>query len=565
MRLELGLHARLQLQQKQVLAPQMIQAIEILQLPSVNLQDYVEQQLSENDALIVDTPEPVVEREEEEVDDGPSESDMDDFSPDDWEWRPPVRKVAQGERDPKMEALANSPGRPASLQDVLAAQLSGAAFEQQRHELALLVIYNLDDRGYLAPHRFVEPFLGATDEHCYLTKPLIDIVAAVDGVAAVKVPKLRRGVTPAQVAAAEEARDRNVLEAQQVLARLQDVRALPGGEHLSKRDILLLYPLFEILEQASRDARFEGVDLDDVAAALRIVQSLDPRGIAGRTVVETLLLQLDPDDLLYAEKRRLIEDHLEDLERNRMAKISREMGLDLEDLQLVIGELRALDPRPGGWLAPEQAQAVHPDVVVNERQDGDFEVDLVNSLISPLAVSDEALDIVGDAAMPDHIRNLYRKRIDSARWLIEAIQQRQQTLSRVAQRIFHHQRAFLERGEDALRPLKMQTVADELGIHVSTVSRAIADKYVQTPRGIKSLKFFFTGGTANDSGEVESRHKVKNLVKAIIDAEDRTKPLSDDDVAAKLKEEGLRVARRTVTKYRKQLSIPSSRQRRQWV
>jgi RNA polymerase sigma-54 factor len=559
-RLELGLQAKLQLQQKQVLAPQMIQAIEILQLPSVNLQDYVEQQLSENDALVVDTPEPVVEREEEETDDGPSESDMDEFSPDDWEVRPPIRKVASGERDPKMEALANSPGRAASLQDLLADQLMGLDLEPRERELALLVVYNLDDRGYLAPHRFVEPFLDATDEHGYLNKPLIDIVAAVDGVAAVKVPKLKRGVTPEQVAAAEEERDRNVLEAQQVLARIQHARALPGGASLSRTDVLLLYPLLEILEQSGGDTT-----LDEVSDALWTVQTLEPQGIAGRTLAETLLLQLSPNDLLYAEKRRLIERHLEDLERNRMAKISREMGLDLDEIQILVGELRGLDPRPGGWLAPETAQAIHPDVVVNEREGGDFEIDLVNSMIPPLSVSDEALDIAGDAAMPDHIRTLYRKRIDSARWLIEAIQQRQQTLSRVAQRIFHHQRDFLERGEDALRPLKMQTVADELGIHVSTVSRAIADKYVQTPKGVKSLKFFFTGGTETDSGEVESRHKVKNMVKAIIDAEDRTKPLSDDDVAAKLKAQGLSVARRTVTKYRKQLDIPSSRQRRQWV
>ena len=120
-------------------------------------------------------------------------------------------------------------------------------------------------------------------------------------------------------------------------------------------------------------------------------------------------------------------------------------------------------------------------------------------------------------------------------------------------------------GENALRPLKMQTVADALGIHVSTVSRAIADKWVQTPQGITPLKFFFTGGTETAGGGVESRHAVKNRVKEVIDAEDPQKPLSDDDVAAMLRERGLEIARRTVTKYRKQLGIPSSRQRRSWV
>jgi len=241
------------------------------------------------------------------------------------------------------------------------------------------------------------------------------------------------------------------------------------------------------------------------------------------------------------------------------------MGLAMDEIQILVEELKALDPRPGGRLAPEQAQAIHPDVVVVETHEGDFTIELINSLIPPLSISEEALDIAGDTAMPANIRKMYAKRIDSARWLIEAIRQRQNTLSRVAQRIFFHQRSFLEHGEDALRPLKMQTVADELSIHVSTVSRAIADKYVQTPRGVKALKFFFTGGTENASGEVESRHKVKNLVKSIIDAEDRSHPLSDDDVAARMKERGLGIARRTVTKYRKQLGIPSSRQRRQWA
>ena len=472
MRLELGLSAKLQLQQKQVLAPQMIQAIEILTLASVNLQDYVEQQLAENDALVVDTPEPVVEREEEEADDGPSESDMDEFSPDDWEdWRPPVRRVSADDRDPKMEALANSPGRSATLQDLLASQLSGLDAPEHLVPVAWQIIYNLDERGYLAPHRFVQPLLEATDRRGYLQKPLMDVVASVDGVAAVKVPDAGRGVTPEQVAEAEEERDRNVLEAQQVLARIQAIRASDGGEELTHEEVLLAYPLVEIVEQMGGD-----VTLEIAEQALALVQSLDPRGVAGRTLRETLLIQLDPSDLLYREKRRLLLHHLEDLERNRLQRVARDMGLEIDEVQILIEELRDLDPRPGSALAPEAAQAIHPDVLVLDREDGEFEVDLVNSLVPPLAISEDALDIAGDDAMPDHIRNLYRKRIDSARWLIDAIRQRQQTLSRVAQRVFHHQRRFLERGEQALRPLKMQTVADELGIHGSTVSRALAAK-----------------------------------------------------------------------------------------
>jgi RNA polymerase sigma-54 factor len=170
--------------------------------------------------------------------------------------------------------------------------------------------------------------------------------------------------------------------------------------------------------------------------------------------------------------------------------------------------------------------------------------------------------MVNDKTVPTAVRDHARRKVESARWLIDAIRQRQATLTKVAQRIFWHQRDFLVHGKNALRPLKMQTVADELGIHVSTVSRAIADKWVDTPKGNFTLKSFFVGGTENASGEVESRDNVKERVKEIIEKEDAANPLSDDDVAEKLKVHGLDVARRTVTKYRKQLGIASSRQRK---
>ena len=158
-----------------------------------------------------------------------------------------------------------------------------------------------------------------------------------------------------------------------------------------------------------------------------------------------------------------------------------------------------------------------------------------------------------------------KRKVDAAKWLIEAIAQRENTLERVAKEIVRRQRDFLDFGKSHLRPLKMQEVADALGIHVSTVSRAISDKHVQTHRGIFPLKFFFTGGTENEDGGVESRVSIKERVKAIIAAEDVAHPLSDDEVAESLsKESGLVIARRTVTKYRKALLIPSSRQRRVW-
>ena len=243
------------------------------------------------------------------------------------------------------------------------------------------------------------------------------------------------------------------------------------------------------------------------------------------------------------------------------------MNCSVDDVKLLIEELQDLHRtgkmlmKPGARLAEEAARAVHPDVVVTE-EDGEFKVDLVNSYFPALTVRSDYVAMINDKSQPTTVRDHARKRVEGARWLIEAIQQRQATLTKVAQRIFTHQRDFLIGGKTALRPLKMQTVADELGIHVSTVSRAIADKWVQTPQGVHTLKSFFIGGTENASGEVESRDNVKERVKEIIEKEDPASPLSDDDVADKLKAKGLDVARRTVTKYRKQLGIASSRQRK---
>lgn len=568
MRLEMGMDQRLQLQQKLVLAPMIIQSIEILQLPQMNLLEYVEQQLQENEALEVEQEETTApllsERERRKGTEAePSEHDKllefvpTEFVPDDWEeFR--HRKPSPEERDRKLEALANSPGRSASLQDLVADQLRLVEAEPRVLDLAREIAYSLDSRGLFAPHRFVRPLLDATDASGALRKPLVDVIASVDGVAAVKVPTARGGVTPEEIAAAQESRDRALQEAQAVLTTLERIRAAPGGDALNPAEVELRYPLVELLLRLRGDA-----SLADAERALAIVQGLEPRGIGGRTEQETLLLQLDPDDLLVREKREILERHLEDVTKNRLTKVAKDMGISLEDVQCILEELRALDPAPGSKLAPEAAPLVHPDVVVWE-EDGSWRVDLVRSMLPALTVREDFVRVMNDRDLPNEQREMARKRVEGARWLIDAIAQRQATLTRVAERIFDHQRNYLVQGESALRPLKMQTVADELGIHVSTVSRAIADKWVQTPMGIKALKYFFTGGTENESGEVESRLNVKNRVKEIIDGEDASQPLSDDDVAARLKDAGLDVARRTVTKYRKQLGIASSRQRRRW-
>jgi RNA polymerase sigma-54 factor len=570
MRLEMGMDTRLALQQKLVLAPQILQSIEILQMTNTNLLEFVEEQLQENEALERDTPEEAppapeikaADAAETPEDDGRGVTEADaaptsTYEPEEWdELR--SRRYDGEDGDKKYEALQNSPGRTGTAQDLLADQLRLLDAPPRIADLARILVYNLDDDGYLPPHRLAGALLDALDADGGLSRPLIDVVSSTLGIAAVKVPESKRGVTPEQIAEAGEARDRVLLDAQDVLSRILRIRASEGGAKMTRREVLLRYPLVDVLDREAGDWTIE-----EAEEALRLVQRLEPRGVGGRTLEETLVLQLDPEGLTYRELRELIENHLDDLKKNRLPKVAKEMNCSVDDVKLLVEELHDLDLRfkPGARLAEEATMAVHPDVVVTE-EGGEFKVDLVNSYFPSLTVSAEFVQVANDKTQPAKVRDHARKRVESARWLIDAIQQRQATLTKVAQRIFTHQRDFLSGGKTALRPLKMQTVADELGIHVSTVSRAIADKWVQTPQGIHTLKSFFVGGTENASGEVESRDNVKERVKEIIDKEDPASPLSDDDVADKLKAKGLDVARRTVTKYRKQLGIASSRQRK---
>jgi RNA polymerase sigma-54 factor len=566
MRLEMGLETKLQLQQKLVLAPQILQSIEILQKAGPDLLDFIEEALQENEALERDTPEEIQREVPVEIADADAEAPVlvpeterappGTYEPEEWdEFR--SRRYSSEDGDKKYEALQNSPGRPESAQDILADQLRLLDAPPRVQELARILVYNLDDDGYLRPHRLAAPLLDAMDAQGNLTKPLLDVVASAIGIASVKVPEARNGVSAEQIAEATDARERVLLEAQDVLARLARIRQ-DADRELSRREVLLRYPLVDVLDREAGDWTIE-----EAEDALRLVQRLEPKGVGGRTLEETLVLQLDAEGPTFPELSRLLTDHLEDLEKRRYPKIAKEMNLEVDDVMLLVEELKELKPKlkPGARLAEQAARAVHPDVVVTE-EDGEFKVDLVNSYFPALTVRSDYVQMANDKSLATEVRDHARRRVEGANWLIDAIQQRQATLTKVAQRIFSHQRDFLVHGPSALRPLKMQTVADELGIHVSTVSRAIADKWVQTPQGIKPLKSFFVGGTEMASGDVESRDNVKNRVKDIIDKEDPANPLSDDDVADRLKTQGLDVARRTVTKYRKQLGIASSRQRK---
>jgi RNA polymerase sigma-54 factor len=350
-----------------------------------------------------------------------------------------------------------------------------------------------------------------------------------------------------------------------LVAQLVDVQAPPRLLALAREvifnlsdDGLLMYPLEEILRTLDEDYSEE-----EAEAALSIVQNLEPRGVGARDARECLLLQLDPRDPRFTQKYRVVADYLEDWSKNRLPRMARELGLALPELQELLEELKSeLSLQPGSRVGGEPSQHIQPDVVL-EYVDGEYEIRLEDDYYPSLRVSPSYLRLLEQNKADPQVRELIKRKVESARWLIDAIEQRRNTLYKVCRRIVDYQRDFLDHGPKHLKPLKMQQVADDLEIHVSTVSRAISDKWIQTHRGIFPLKKFFTGATEGAAG-TESTVAVKERVKEIIDAEDKASPLSDEDIATRLRAAGLSIARRTVTKYREALGVPSSRQRKVW-
>jgi RNA polymerase sigma-54 factor len=490
MRLSFG--QELRMVQKQVLAPRMIQSMEILQLPIMALQERIEQEMQENPALELqeedlDLPEEPVEivnpdapsEEERElvVDENKNNEDdferllnMDEEWPDHFEERSkPSSSRTEEEGQRAHDAMANMVARPQSLQDYLHDQLGWFEITVELRQMADRIIYNLDANGYLQ---------GRIED---LIEP---------------------DAPPEQLAMAQQ--------------------------------------------------------------ALTLVQRLDPPGVAARDLRECLLLQLKPGMAYYEQLKSLIGGHLEDIEHNRLPVIERRTGFSIALIQKALVELRKLNPKPGANFGEVFVPNVTPDVFVELDDEGKYKIRLEDGRTPKLYISAYCRQILTSGVADAQTREFIKRKINSAQWLIESIEQRRNTLTRVAQAIVDHQTEFLKNGPEAIEPLKMQQIADKVKVHVTTVSRAVDDKWIQTPRGIFPLKRFFCGGTTSAQGEEVAWDTVRLKLQEIIDHEHKQHPLSDDELVKELAKAGLTVARRTVTKYRKAMQIPSSRQRRDW-
>jgi RNA polymerase sigma-54 factor len=498
MRMSFGQEMRMA--QKQMLAPRMIQSMEILQLPLQALEERIEQEIQNNETLEVEEAEgdsgggepgaAVAElpaTAERTVDEKPLVVDQEHANQADFErsydWaneypdsdddrsRPSAARIDEAS-DRYLDAMANMEERPETLFNHLHDQLSNYDLSPLERQAAEKIVYNLDANGYLS-------------------MPLDDLVD-------------------------------------------------PDGPP----------------DRATQLALLE--------KALGVVQGMDPLGVAARDLRECLLLQIRSDTPRARQLRRLVSDHLEDVAGNRLPLIERKTGFTITEIEQLRDQLHSLNPKPGAVFSVPFVPAVKPDVYVEQQLDGTWkvrleDVDLPNLRISPLYRQ----MLLSPDTDPD-TREYIKRKINSAQWLIEAIEQRRSTLLKTAQAIVDHQIRFLTEGPEAIEPLKMQQIADRIGMHVTTVSRAVDDKWLQTPRGLHPLRRFFVGGTVSADGDEVAWDAVRLKLQEIIDQEPKDDPYSDDALVEELAKRGITVARRTVTKYRKAMDIPSSRQRRDW-
>lgn len=478
------------MEQRLLQSPQMIQAMQILQLNGLDLEERIEQELTENPLLELAEPgtptadentpaTPAPGQTKEAAEASAAEDRTVDAMLEELErydrGRDPLRRSSGGEDagDKKLEAMANTPDASKTLPEALLEELAILDFDPRQRRLAEYLLYSLDERGWL-------------------TSPL---------------------------------------------------------------------------DELARDASVEGeepVRPDEFEYVLSEIRRISHPSLGARDLKECLRLQLAANGLEDPLLVQLVENHLEDIEHNRLPRIAKATDRSLDDVKDAIELLQTLEPNPGSGYGEARGDLITPDVIV-EDLDGDYTVRLERERSRELRLSPQYRELLAQARKGDGVREWVRKRLESARWFIDAVQLRQNTLLRVAQVIFARQRGFLDKGVSGFQPLRMQEVADEVGVHISTVSRAVSGKYAQTPRGIFPLKYFFAGGTQKSTGEVASQLSIKQRLAEIVAQEDPDKPLSDDDLADKLEQlDHVRIARRTVTKYRKALNIPSSNERRRF-
>lgn len=303
---------------------------------------------------------------------------------------------------------------------------------------------------------------------------------------------------------------------------------------------------------------------DRVLNVLKVIQTFDPPGVGARDLKECLLIQLKEQGMLSDLLEKVINNYLNEIGENKYNVIAKEISITPKEAQAIGDVIKSLEPKPGrGFADSNDIKYVVPDVTV-EKVDGEYVV-TVNDRITPrLTINAYYRSILRDSTKDEKAQEYVKKKLDTAMWLIKSIEQRKTTIYNVVSSIVSFQTEFLDRGLEYLKPLTLKEVAEDIGVHESTVSRAINGKYVQTPRGLYNLKFFFTRGLDAVQGDNVSSESIKKIIKDIIDKEDVKKPLSDQKITDMLNSDGINISRRTVAKYREEMGIASTSKRKRY-
>ncbi len=307
-----------------------------------------------------------------------------------------------------------------------------------------------------------------------------------------------------------------------------------------------------------------GIPKEDFERMLALILSFYPPGVGARDLRECLLIQLKREEKEDSLEYKIVSEYMEDLGRRRFPEIARRMGISVEDVQTATENIGRLNPRPGQVFAAAPQNYVLPDVTV-EKVNGEYQISLNDEQIPHLRISNLYKDIIASGnTQSGEVKDYIRDKIRSGKFLIRSIHQRQQTISNIAQQIVARQRDFLEHGPSHLKPMTMAEVADTVGVHETTVSRAVSGKYLATPQGTFEMKYFFTPGYQTATGESLSNTSVKEAILDLVKREDGNEPLSDSEIVEILSERGIPIARRTVAKYRTELNILPSHMRRKY-
>ena len=462
-----GLSQTQNLSQTQVLAPQLQQSLQILQVPMLELRNLIQQEIETNPTIEIESTEPTIEDKQREQDEFQEEFDR--LAKLDEEWRDYMAQNStyssrSSEEEERRQFFFDSLVKEETLQQHLLEQAQSSELSANDQTIAELIIGNIDDRGFLQS-------------------------------------------SPEEIAANT------------------------------------------------------GMDTADLERVLEMVQTFHPVGVAARDLRECLLIQLRRLGKEQSIEFRIVERHLEDLGKHRFPEIARRLSTTPEQVQRAANFIATLDPKPGQIFTSDPNSYVLPDVTV-EKILGEWMISLNGDQIPHLRISNTYKDLMAKDGNGSEVKDYIRDKIRSGKFLIKSIHQRQQTISNIAHEIIARQKEFLDFGPSSLKPLTMVQIADAVGVHETTVSRAISGKYMATPHGVFEMKYFFTPGYQTAAGESMSNTSVKGAIAELVKSEDTRNPLSDKEIVEILSERGIPIARRTVAKYRTELNILPSNMRK---